>query len=258
MAQLSTIIGSILHDMVYAQHQANMYASSLEEAYRKSGRLEQFAMPAIALGEMELTVRYGITNTDKDTEQFEVNYPVLRNNIRHICRAGAKLLIRNALPILNDILKNTPKTGDARIGELEVNPELKRKLSAFLSHQIYYAIQNDPIAITNDDGTINNVAISNIYIHICEEFLLHHEEIEEIISRYKDENIVEIVINAVRDASELEVPAIVAGMNNKRKRIMPSIDVAVGTDELNKLPEEAIHTLHLKVSPQIINLYAKE
>ena len=156
MAQLSTIIGSILRDMVYAQHQANMYASTLEEAYRKSGRLEQFAMPAIALGEMELTVRYGITETDKETEQFEVNYPVLRDNIRHICRAGAKLLIRSALPILKTILKNTPKIGDVHIGELDSNPELRRKFSAFLSHKIYIAIQNDPLAITNDDGTIND------------------------------------------------------------------------------------------------------
>lgn len=31
MAQLSTVIGSILRDMIVAQHQANMYAVSLEE-----------------------------------------------------------------------------------------------------------------------------------------------------------------------------------------------------------------------------------
>ena len=258
MAQLSTIIGSILRDMVYAQHQANMYASTLEEAYRKSGRLEQFAMPAIALGEMELTVRYGITETDKEIEQFEVNYPVLRDNIRHICRAGAKLLIRSALPILKTILKNTPKIGDVHIGELDSNPELKLKFSAFLSHKIYIAIQNDPLAITNDDGTINEEVITNIYVHICEEYLLHHDEIEEIIAQHKDDNITEKVTNAVREAAELEVPSIVAGMNNKRKRMMPSVDVVVGTEELNKLPEEAIHTLHFKVTPQTINLYTKE
>ena len=31
MAQLSTIISSILRDMIVAQHEANMYAVSLEE-----------------------------------------------------------------------------------------------------------------------------------------------------------------------------------------------------------------------------------
>lgn len=258
MAQLSTIIGSILRDMVYAQHQANMYASTLEDAYSKNGRLERFAMPAIALGEMELTVRYGVTGTDKEVEQFEVNYPLLRKNIQQICRAGAKLLIRNALPILKETLKSTPKVGDVHIDELEKNPELKRKLSAYLGHKIYNAVMDDPLAIINDDGTINEMVVTGIYLHICEEYLLHHDEIEEIIAQHKDENIPDKVINTVRVAAEQEVPSIVAGMNSKRKRMMPSVDVVVESEELSKLPEEAIHTLHFKVSPQAINLYTKE
>ena len=57
MAQLSTIISSILRDMVSAQHEANMYAASLEEIYRRDGRLEGFHLPAIALGELELGIQ---------------------------------------------------------------------------------------------------------------------------------------------------------------------------------------------------------
>lgn len=78
MAQLSTIVSSILRDMVYAQHQANMYAISLEDVYRKNGRLEDFAMPAIALGEMQLSLRYGIADSSVEIEQYEINYPALR------------------------------------------------------------------------------------------------------------------------------------------------------------------------------------
>ena len=40
MAQLSTIISSILRDMVFAQHQANMYAIALKDIYSKSQTLQ--------------------------------------------------------------------------------------------------------------------------------------------------------------------------------------------------------------------------
>ena len=49
MAQLSTIISSILRDMVFAQHQANMYAIALKDIYSKNGRLDNFSLPAVAL-----------------------------------------------------------------------------------------------------------------------------------------------------------------------------------------------------------------
>ena len=100
MAQLSTIVSSILRDMVYAQHQANMYAVSLEDIYRKGGRLEDFAMPAIALGEMELSLRYGIADSSAQVEQYEINYPVLREMAKTFSRAGAVLLIDSVLPAL--------------------------------------------------------------------------------------------------------------------------------------------------------------
>lgn len=258
MAQLSTIISSILRDMVYAQHQANMYAISLEDIYRKNGRLEQFAMPAIALGEMELNIKYGITEADKEVEQLEINYPALRKNIRYICKAGAELLIRVALPILKNALNRNPNVGDDFVDGLEGNASLKRDLNAFLGHKIFHTIQNDPYSINNDDGTFNEVAIVKVYVYVCEEYLLHHEDFEEIISNYLDEKIFNRVVNAVKTAAEQEVPAILADMNIKHKRIIPSVDVVVGTEELSKLPEEAIHTLHFKVSPQSINLYTKD
>lgn len=55
MAQLSTIISSILRDMIVAQHEANMYAVSLEEIYKKNGRLERFSLPSANISEVRIT-----------------------------------------------------------------------------------------------------------------------------------------------------------------------------------------------------------
>lgn len=90
MAQLSTIISSILRDMIVAQHEANMYAISLEDVYKQNGRLEQFALPTVAVGEVELDLRYGVKSDSAQTEQYEINYPQLRKVAKQISTNFAK------------------------------------------------------------------------------------------------------------------------------------------------------------------------
>lgn len=89
MAQLSTIISSILRDMIVAQHEANMYAISLEDVYKQNGRLEQFALPTVAVGEVELDLRYGVKSDSAQTEQYEINYPQLRKVAKQISRVSS-------------------------------------------------------------------------------------------------------------------------------------------------------------------------
>ena len=102
MAQLSTIISSILRDMVFAQHQANMYAIALKDIYSKYGRLDCFALPAVALGEMDLCIQYGITDSSAEVEQYEINFPALRDIEKGISKSCAKLLLDSAIPIFNE------------------------------------------------------------------------------------------------------------------------------------------------------------
>ena len=104
MAQLSTIISSILRDMVFAQHQANMYAIALKDIYSKYGRLDCFALPAVALGEMDLCIQYGITDSSAEVEQYEINFPALRDIEKGISKSCAKLLLDSAIPIFNEVL----------------------------------------------------------------------------------------------------------------------------------------------------------
>lgn len=55
MAQLSTIISSILRDMIVAQHEANMYAMSLEDVYKQNGRLDSSPFRQLLLVRWSLT-----------------------------------------------------------------------------------------------------------------------------------------------------------------------------------------------------------
>lgn len=258
MAQLSTIVSSILRDMVYAQHQANMYAISLEDIYRKNGRLEDFAMPAIALGEMQLSLRYGIADSSVEIEQYEINYPALREMAKTFSRAGATLLLDTVIPSLKQSLAHNIPAEDNYISSIENDPLVKRDLSAYLSHKIIKRLQVDATAIAKEDGTVNQDILKKILMTSAEEDILYHDDISDMILRYGSQNIKASVLNAVAPLIEQALPAIVKDANLMRKRLMPSMDVIVNTDELSKLPDEAIHTLTFKISPQSLKLYSTD
>ena len=262
MAQLSTIISSILRDMVFAQHQANMYAIALKDIYSKNGRLDNFALPAVALGEMDLAIQYGITDSSSETEQFEVNFPILRDILKGISRYCAKLILDSAIPVFNEVLPDKATNGAANdaapLLTLKNDESSKRDLGVFLSRKILRSLQKESTSIINEDGTINEKVLSRIVLNVAEDSLLTHGEIREILDKNANSDYDEKVKSAIETAVGQGIPALVHDVNVKRKRLIPSIDVCVSSEELAKLPEDAIHTLHFKVSPNNINLYLKD
>lgn len=258
MAQLSTIVSSILRDMVFAQHQANMYAVSLEDIYSKDGRLENFAMPAIALGEMEMELRYGIKDSSAEVEQFEINYPALRETAKRLSRSGAGLLVGSAVSVFGNSLPDSTSKGENYFGNMERNLKLKRDYSAFLSHKILKSLQNVSTALINEDGTVNVRTLRGVILNVAEEHLLHLPEVEELLDRNGKEDLLEKVRENLTAAVEEGLPAIITDVNLKRKRIVPSVDVVVESEELAKLPEDAVHSLRFRISPHNIRLYMKD
>ena len=66
MAQLKSIIGSILRDIIYAQHEANLYTVSLGESYGKDGKAKGFDLPNIMFSDIEMELRYAVTCSDDE------------------------------------------------------------------------------------------------------------------------------------------------------------------------------------------------
>ena len=258
MAQLSTIISSILRDMVFAQHQANMYAIALKDIYSKNGRLDNFALPAVALGEMDLAIQYGITDSSSETEQYEVNFPILRDILKGISRYCAKLILDSAIPVFSEVLPNKATNDTTPLLTLKNDENTKRDLGVFLSRKILRSLQKESTSIINEDGSINGNVLSRIVLNVAEDALLTHGEIREILDKNANSDYDEKVKSAIKTAVDQGIPALVQDVNVKRKRLIPSIDVCVSSEELAKLPEDAIHTLHFKVSPNNINLYLKD
>jgi len=259
MAQLSTIISSILRDMVVAQHEANMYAVSLEEIYRKNGRLERFPLPAIAMGEVELELRYGVNGDSGQTEQYEINYPALRTLMQELGMKLARAALGSALPVIQSALPDNGTDEDATpVTNLAQTLGLQRKFCAFLSRKILKSMQESFTSLLNEDGTVNDNVLLNCVMSTCEERLLHHEELQDFFSRTGGDIIRERAKETMQSALTDLLPKLLKDVNLKRRRLIPSVDVTVKSDELSRLPDECIHTLHFRVSPRNIRMYADD
>lgn len=257
MAQLSTIISSILRDMVLAQHEANLYAVSLEEIYKKNGRLERFPLPTVATGEIELNLRYGVTGDSAQTEQYEIHYPELRKLLQTLGMQLARNALGSALPVLEAAFPDDGDNGEPNlVAKLARTPDLQRDFCVFLGRKILKSMQESFSTLINTDGTVNEKVLLRCTLTTCGEELLHHKELLGLFGGTNGESIREQAEDAMRTAVTDMLPKLLKDVNLKRKRVMPSVEVTVNSEELSRLPDECIHTLHFRVSPRDIRLYA--
>lgn len=62
MALLQDIVASVLHDVLMAQHEANLMAEELAQTYASSPILRQMPVPAVSVGEMAITLRFAFAD----------------------------------------------------------------------------------------------------------------------------------------------------------------------------------------------------
>lgn len=74
MVKLKEVIASVLRDVIEAQHEANLLTEALSEEYGENGLPKHLLVPAVNIGEMEITLKYAIINDndDDDLETLEV------------------------------------------------------------------------------------------------------------------------------------------------------------------------------------------
>lgn len=266
MAQLSTIIGSILRDMVLAQHQANMYARMLSHVYSKDGALENFPLPSIALGEMELDLNYGVvsdsvSNSNANSQdgenenfQYEINYVELPKILGNLTDSYAKIIVLATNSTLKKFYPLESSTEENPLAEIVTDPDKKSKLEEFLSRKILEKIRSEfPRLINESKGAMRDKVLKDCVISISETEILNHADLKDFFEAHPDSK--ERVRTSIKNAIEVSSEKLLENVNVMRRRILPSADVIVGCDELAKLPSDSIQRIHLKLSPSNVQLY---
>lgn len=70
MTKLQDVIASVLRDVLSAQHEANLLTEALAEQYEDTGVIHQLNLPAVTIGDMEITFRFAIDSDGGETGEI--------------------------------------------------------------------------------------------------------------------------------------------------------------------------------------------
>ena len=204
-------------------------------------------------------MRYGVKSDSAQTEQYEINYPLLRKVAKQISIDFAKAIIKSTLPVLQSLFpEDGTDSGTKVLANFAIDDNLKRKYSAFLSRKILKAMQLSFTSLIKDDGSINESVLLDCILSVCDEKLLGLEDLQVLFNRPDGDEARNKAHKEIETFLKNMMPSLLKDINLKRKRIIPSVDVTLNSEELANLPEECIHTLHFHVSPNNIKLYSEE
>jgi len=251
MAQLSSVIGSILRDIIAAQHEANLYSLALSESYGKDGKVKDFQLPNVMVSDMELELKYGVKNTTDNQQQFNIRYSQFREFLKEVCDETAKVVIRNVTATV--LGTNIPgKEEDKHFFErLKQENTLQNAFKTFLVRNMRNAFRSNLYeAVDTATGAPKAEVLVNKITDVVRSKLLYDSRLDELFSGKEGE--------ALRNLAEENMVAAITGLIEKlvknttfkKLKSFPKLDVAITAEELMNMPEEAIHSFKFKFSPR--------
>ncbi len=259
MAQLRSIIGSILRDIISAQHEANLYTLSLSENYGKDGKAKDFQLPNVFVSDMELELKYGVVGAEDSNEEYNIKYSKLRNFIRELCSEAAKSTITSTIStvLTSDIQRETEDTQFfIRLRQEDV---LNREFRTFLVRNMRQAFKNTiHETIDTSSGHIIPETVVERLMGVVRKKFLDDTDLNilfggadgKALKAEAEQNVRQVLDELVRNESK--------DISFKRTKTFPLLDVAVTADELANMPEDAIHSFKLKFSPTTCNISSLE
>lgn len=254
MAQLSEIIGSILRDMVAAQHEANMYALRLAAAYRAQGEATNFPPPSVSLGEAELVLKYGIKGDPAKTERQETDPAAAKRALAKLAAELSKAAVvsfvatvqtEQAAETRADAL---PAEAHRIIGRLGNDQPLRRDFAAFVGHRLAGALQTELPQFLDGNGGFDASALMVRTLELCRRIILGNKDLESLFSDSRGTELRTAITERLETDLQGLLPQLLAKTRITRLKTVSALDVTVAAADLAELPEECIHTLHFKIS----------
>lgn len=255
MAQLSSVIGSILRDIILAQHEANLYSLALSESYGKDGKVKDFQLPNVVVSDMELEIKYGVINASESQQQFNIKYNQFRQFLKELCEETAKVVISSVVTtvITSDIERNEDDM--QFFFRLKKESDLQKEFTAFLSRNMINSLRSNLFeAIDTSNGMIKTDVVTSKLMDVVRKKFLYDTDLNELFADKDGEQLREDADKNALQTIEGLVMKLSKDTNFKKSETFPALDVAVTADELVKIPEEAIHSFKLKFSPASVSI----
>lgn len=249
MAQLSKILGSILRDMVSAQHEANMYALKLSSAYRNQNQAASLNPPSVCLGEMELMLHCGFTGETVAGEVFEIDQTLVFRTIQELS-SGISEVILNCILSTIALHNGDGAEEEGPIARLNKEKTLRRNFIAFLGRKLYGYLKGHRAEFINMDGSIDYETLQESILFVTYDKFLSHSDLEDVFLDDTSGELQRTVRENLQANIRIMLPRILKNAQTGRPGKYASLDVTVSSEELSKLPDECIQTLRLKISPR--------
>ena len=255
MAQLSSVIGSILRDIISAQHEANLYSLSLSENYGKDGKVKDFQLPGVFISDMELELKYGVISTNENLEQFNIKYNKFRQFIKSLCEEAAKVAVTSAVSTVLESDIERDEENKMFFTRLKRETELNRSFQRFLSRNMRNAFKSGLYeSVDHNTGEVNvDVTVRKLMDVVIRKFL-NDTDLDDLFNGRDGKELKNAAETGIREALKGLVERLSEGKNFKRVKVFPQLDVAITADEMSKMPEDAIHSFKLTFSPTTCSL----
>lgn len=259
MAQLHSIIGSILRDIISAQHDANLFSCSLSESYGKEGKTRDFQLPGVVISDMELELKYGVISAEESCEHFNIRIDKVRAFLRELCRDCAKKILASCTATVLDRDTSRPDELKTFFSNLRGNPDVSRQFHMFLSRNMANAF-NGFIreAVDQDTGKLMaDKVLDRIMLTLRKKFFFD-SDLDELFDGTDGAALRDLLMSESERIIRNKIQEESKDENFKRRRSFPQLDVAITSDELAKLPEDAVHSFKFRFSPASCSITSLE
>lgn len=247
MAQLNSLIGSVLRDIIRAQHEANLYSLSLREAYGAQGEARDFRVPGALLGELELSLQYAVRSTDVRHEEAETDYPALRRFFGELAQQLARTALTGVATTASSADAEDPEGLNLLLGQ---ERDLERGFGPFLGRKIGEGLNARAAELLRADGSLDTDLLVENVMKTVDTHLLRNPDLERLFAQ-EDGN------GELRQKARTNLVTImtvlvakrVKDYNFVRRKVFSTQEIIVTADELKKVPAAAIQTLRIRVSP---------
>lgn len=259
MAKLHSIIGSILRDIISAQHDANLFSCSLSESYGKEGKTRDFQLPGVVISDMELDMKYGVISADENCEHFNIRIDKVRSFLRELCRNCAKEILAKCEKTVLDKDKSRPDEVKTFFHDLRTDSDVRRRFELFLSRNMSSAFNGYIREVVNQEtGKIVADKVHDRIMLTLRKKFFYDSDLDNLFDEKEGEDLRNTLITESANIITKKIDQESKDENFKRCRSFPQLDVAVTSEELSKLPEDAIHSFRLKFSPTSCNVTSLE
>ena len=248
MAQFSKILGALLNDLISAQYEADVYTTRLRGEYGKNGKSIGFTPPRATIQEIELNLNYGIKDGVTECMTYETDFRKLHSFLKDFSFQSAKIIISTILSSVKP--SDVAEDADAlRIWSLlsKDNGGEYRKLLAYLSRKIYGELVGETEIFLDGQGSVLAGPLVTALCNVTRNGLLQLPDVEMLFCG-NDVKVRTEMLKTLAGTLAPFVSQLVSEENFIRERVLPSADVVVETNSLEKLPAECIHSIRLKLS----------